>query len=256
MTKIAEARLHSIETLGLVDGPGIRTVFFLQGCPLRCLYCHNPDSQTMFSKRQISSDEVVEIAKRYKPYYKNTGGGVTFSGGEPLLQAEFIIETAKKLKEEGITTAIDTTGYGDKRYLEEVLKHVDIVLLDIKHFDNEGYKNVTGKSMGGFYNFLSLLDDFNGTIWIRHVMVPSFTDNKESIINLFNRVKHLAHKINRFEILPYHKMGLEKYERLNRKYPLEGIPEMDREKAQEYQDMLAKMLEQERKSMQLDKKIG
>lgn len=252
---MVEGRLHSIETLGLVDGPGIRTVFFLQGCPLRCAYCHNPDSQTMFSKTQISPDEVVEIARRYKPYYKNTGGGVTFSGGEPLLQGEFIIESAKRLKKEGITTAVDTTGYGDKKYLKEVLKHVDIVILDIKHFDNAGYKDVTGKGMGGFYNFLSLLDDFHGTIWIRHVMVPSFTDNEKSIINLFERIRHLAHKIDRFEILPYHKMALEKYENLNREYRLKGIPEMDRVKAKSFQDMLGKMLEREKKRLDFDKKI-
>lgn len=252
---MVEGRLHSIETMGLVDGPGIRTVFFLQGCPLRCLYCHNPDSQTMFSKRQITPDEVVEMARKYKPYYENTGGGVTFSGGEPLLQGEFIIETAKKLKKEGITVAVDTTGYGDKKYLKEVLKYIDIVILDIKHFDNEGYKNITGKDMGGFYKFFSLLDDFHGTIWLRHVMVPSITDNKESIENLFKRVVHLAHKIDRFEILPYHTMAIEKYKQLDREYPLEGVPAMDREKAKEFENMLTQMLEAERRRIGTRRKI-
>ncbi len=252
---MVEARLHSIETMGLVDGPGIRTVFFLQGCPLRCTYCHNPDSQTMFSRRSISSDEVVEIAKKYKPYYKNTGGGVTFSGGEPLLQGEFILETIKKLKAEGITTAIDTTGYGDKKYLKKILEEVDIVILDIKHFNNQGYKEVTGKSMNGFYRFLSLLDDFRGIIWLRHVMVPGITDNDESIGNLFSQVAHLADKIDRFEILPYHTMALEKYESLNMDYKLKDVPEMDKQKAKEYENMLTNMLEDERKVPSRQKSI-
>ena len=176
-----EARLHSIETMGLVDGPGIRTVFFLQGCPLRCNYCHNPDSQSMFSKIRITPKEVVDIAKRYKSYYTRSGGGVTFSGGEPLLQGEFLLETLKLLKKEGINTAIDTSGYWDVRFYKEILEYVDVILLDIKHFDNTGYKKVTGKSMSGFYKFLSSLDNFNGILWLRHVMVPSVTDNIKSI---------------------------------------------------------------------------
>lgn len=161
----------------------------------------------------------------------------------------------KKLKAEGITTAIDTSGYGDNRYYKEVLNLADIIILDIKHYDNEGYKNVTGKSIGGFYKFLSYLEDFRGTIWIRHVMVPSFTDNEESIIKLFNQIAHLASKIDRFEILPYHKMGIEKYENLNREYVLKDIPEMDREKAKTFEDMLAKMLEQERQKYRIAKEI-
>lgn len=250
-----EGRLHSIETMGLLDGPGIRTVFFLQGCPLRCAYCHNPDSQSMFSKTRITPEEIVNIAKRYKSYYKRTGGGVTFSGGEPLMQGEFLLETIKKLKEAGINTAIDTSGYGDMRYFKEILQNVDIVLLDIKHFDNKGYKRVTGKSMGGFYEFLSYIEDFHGILWLRHVMVPSITDNKESIKNLFDNVKHIVEKIDRFEILPYHKMGLEKYENLNIEYTLKGIPEMDIEKAKEFQGILDKMVEKEKENVHKKRKI-
>lgn len=252
---MVEGRLHSIETMGLVDGPGIRTVFFLQGCPLRCAYCHNPDSQSMFSKMRITPDEVVEMAKKYRSYYNRSGGGVTFSGGEPLMQGEFLLETLKKLKLEGINTAIDTSGYGDSKYYKEILKYVDVVLLDIKHFDNEGYKDITKKPMSGFHKFLSYLDDFHGTIWLRHVMVPSITDNEESMEKLFNNVRHLSSKIERFEILPYHKMGLEKYEELNMEYTLKGVPEMDKEKAKAFQDILFNMLENEKKSLNNDKKI-
>lgn len=252
---MTEGRLHSIETMGLLDGPGIRTVFFLQGCPLRCAFCHNPDSQSMFSKERITPEEVLETAKKYKPYYNSTGGGVTFSGGEPLMQGEFLLESLKLLKENGINTAIDTSGYGDKRYYKEILKYTDVVILDIKHFDNEGYKELTKKSMSKFYNFFSYLTDFCGTIWMRHVMVPGITDNRESMYKIFNRVAHLAYKIERFEVLPYHKMGLEKYKELNMEYQLKGVPEMDKEKAKEFEKILMDLLESSKGKRQSQKDI-
>lgn len=248
-------RLHSIETMGLVDGPGIRTVFFLQGCPLRCAYCHNPDSQGMFSNRSISSEEVLNIAKKYKSYYKRNGGGVTFSGGEPLLQGEFLLKTMKLLKEEEINVAIDTSGYGHENYYKEILKYVDTIILDIKHFDNIGYKELTGKPMNGFYKFLSYLEDFSGKIWIRHVMVPSITDNVESMYKLFENVAHLADKIDKIEILPYHKMALGKYENLGREYRLKGIPEMDPNQAMKYQDLLQDLLIKEKEKKSIDSQI-
>lgn len=252
---MVQGRLHSIETMGLVDGPGIRTVFFLQGCPLRCTYCHNPDSQTMFSNKHITPEEVVETAKKYKPYYKRTGGGVTFSGGEALVQGEFLLESLKLLKEEGIHTAVDTSGFGDERYYKEILEYADMIILDIKHFSNDGYKNITGKSMGRFFKFLSYLNDFRGTIWLRHVMVPGITDNKESIYELFSRVSHLADKIDRFEILPYHTMGVEKYEILNMEYQLKGVPQMDKVKAKEFENMINIMLEKQRQKSKTQKNI-
>ena len=252
---MTEGRLHSIETMGLVDGPGIRTVFFLQGCPLRCAYCHNPDSQTMFSKKQITPEEVVKTALRYQPYYNRSGGGITFSGGEPLLQGEFLVETLKLLKEAGINTAIDTSGYGDERYYKEILKLVDVVILDIKHFNNEGYKSLTGKSKQRFNKFLSYLDDFHGTIWLRHVMVPSITDNEESIRQLFNEIAYLADRIDRFEILPYHRLGIEKYEALNMEYTLQDVPEMDKNRAKEYENLINRLLDEERDRIKISKEI-
>jgi pyruvate formate lyase activating enzyme len=252
---MTEARLHSIETMGLLDGPGIRTVFFLQGCPLRCAFCHNPDSQSMFSKKRITPEEVLQTAKKYQPYYKNTGGGVTFSGGEPLVQGEFLLESLKLLKANGFNTAIDTSGYGDERYYKDILKYTDVILLDIKHFDNEGYKDLTEKSMSRFFKFLTYLKDFHGTIWMRHVMVPTITDNKESIYKLFDRIAHLAHKIDRFEILPYHKMGLEKYKELNMDYRLDGVPEMDKEKAKEFEMILMDLLKREKTKKKTQKDI-
>lgn len=248
-------RLHSIETMGLVDGPGIRTVFFLQGCPLRCAYCHNPDSQSMFSKEQITPEEVLKTALRYQSYYKSSGGGVTFSGGDPLVQGAFLVETLKLLKEAGINTAIDTSGYGDERYYKEILELVDVVILDIKHFNDEGYKSLTGASKQRFNKFLSYLDDFRGTIWLRHVMVPSITDNEESIYSLFKEISYLADRIDRFEILPYHRMGIEKYEMLNMKYTLEDVPEMDKDKAKVYEDLINRLLDEERTKNRIKKEI-
>lgn len=243
---MVEGRLHSIETMGLVDGPGIRTVFFLQGCPLRCVYCHNPDSQSMFSKKHIRPEAVVERAKRYKSYYKSSGGGVTFSGGESLLQGEFLLESLKLLKEEGIHTAIDTSGFGDEKYYQEILKYTDMVILDIKHFTDKGYREITNRPINRFLKFLSYLEDFHGTIWVRHVMVPGISDNEESIYKLFNRISHLADKIDRFEILPYHTMGLGKYKELGREYKLQGVPEMDKKEAKKYEKILNIMLEKEK----------
>lgn len=246
---MVEGRLHSIETMGLVDGPGVRTIFFMQGCPLRCAYCHNPDSQIMFSKTQITPMEVLKIAKRYKPYYKRGGGGVTFSGGEALMQGEFLLETLKLLKQEGINTCIDTSGYGQEEYYKEILKYTDVIILDIKQFSHEGYRELTGKSMNGFYKFLSYLNDFDGKVWIRHVMVPGFTDNEESMYRLFDNISHLSEKIDRIEILPYHRMGIDKYEKLGREYKLKDVPEMDADKAKEFENILSSLLAREKEKI-------
>jgi pyruvate formate lyase activating enzyme len=247
---MVQGRIHSIETMGLLDGPGIRTIIFLQGCPLRCTYCHNPDSQSMFSNTHMTPEDILITARKYKSYYDRTGGGVTFSGGEPLLQGEFLLETLKLLKSEGFNTAIDTSGYGDKRYYKDILKYTDVVLLDIKHFSNEGYKEVTGKSMKGFYEFSSYLNEFKGKIWFRHVMVPGITDDNKSILKIFDNISHLCDKIDRIEILPYHKMGLEKYNELEREYLLEGVPEMDITIAKEFENVLMELLEKEKLNRQ------
>ncbi len=248
-------KLHSIETMGLVDGPGIRSIFFLQGCPLRCAYCHNPDSQKMFSNKVISPAEVLETAKKYKSYYKRSNGGITFSGGEPLLQGEFVMESFKLLKENGFTTCLDTCGFGDKRYYKEILKYTDTLILDIKSIDDDGYRDLTGKSMSGFYNFLSYMNEFQGKLWIRHVMVPGLTDNEESMYKLFDRISHLGDKIGKIEILPYHTMALDKYDDLELDYRLKGIPEMDPNKAQEFQDFLMNLLDEHKNRVNNRKEI-
>lgn len=252
---MVQGRIHSIETMGLLDGPGIRTIIFLQGCPLRCTYCHNPDSQSMFSNTSMTPEDVLVIARRYKSYYHRTGGGITFSGGEPLLQGEFILESLKLLKAEGFNTAIDTSGYGDKRYYKEILNYTDTLLLDIKHVNNDGYKEVTGKSMKGFYEFSTYLNDYRGKIWFRHVMVPGITDNNKSMLKLFDNISHLCDKIERIEILPYHKMGLEKYNELEREYLLEGVPEMDVDQAKQFEEILMELLQREKQNLHKLKNI-
>ena len=250
-----QGRLHSIETMGLVDGPGIRTIFFLQGCPLRCAYCHNPDSQTMFSQKHISPEEVLKTASKYKPYYNRTGGGITFSGGEPLLQGEFLVETLKLLKENGYNTAIDTSGYGDSKYYDEILRYTDLILLDIKHFDSTGYKSLTGKSMNGFYEFIKRLDSFKGKVWIRHVMVPGTTDNDIAVNKLFDEIAPLSHIVEKIEVLPYHKMGLEKYELLGIDYTMADAPEMDSQIAKHFENLLNTMLIEEKEEALAHKNI-
>lgn len=235
-------KLHSIETMGLVDGPGIRTVFFLQGCPLKCSYCHNPDSQIFMGADEITVADVVKTAERYKTYYDATGGGVTFSGGEPLMQGAFLIEALKALKERGVSTCIDTSGYGMAQHYEEIFKHTDHILLDIKHTREAAHVALTGRDMGGIRYFLKALEAFNGTITIRHVMVPGLTDAENYMDELLDMVLPLQKKIDKIDILPYHKAGIEKYSQLNLAYTFEMVPAMSSDKAMAFEaDINAKL---------------
>lgn len=246
-----KGRVHSIETMGLLDGPGIRTVFFLQGCPLRCAYCHNPDTQHLAGGNEMSSQEIVATAKRYLPYYRRSGGGVTFSGGEPLLQGAFLVETLKLLKEEGIHTALDTSGYGSEAYFDQILDLVDVVLLDIKHFEKKAHRELTGVKMHGRDTFLNRLAKFSGKVWIRHVMVPGKTDSNQAMKDLYQTVRFLSEKIEKIEILPYHKMGVEKYEALQMVYPLDGVDEMDADQAKIFEALVNEKLKRDQKRKRL-----
>ena len=243
---MVKGKLHSIETMGLVDGPGIRTVFFLQGCSLKCQYCHNPDSQGLDSDMTITPEGVLEMALRYKSYYKRSGGGVTFSGGEPLLQGKFLVETLKLLKENGIHTTLDTCGVGDSRYYDEILNLVDLIMLDLKHWKADEYKTLTGRSIIPYKNFIEHLDGYQGEIIVRHVMVPTITDNKYSVYRLLDSISSFVHKIDKIEILPYHKMGVQKYKDLDMQYELEGIPAMDKSIAREYEDYMNRVIDEKK----------
>lgn len=235
--------IHSIETMGLVDGPGIRTVIFLKGCPLRCTYCHNPDTQICGGGKSYTVDEIVSFVKRYKRYYDASGGGVTFSGGEALMQGAFLKEAMTALKNEGIHIALDTSGYGDERYYKDILPLVDVLLLDIKHHDDIAHKRLVGKSMHGLHHFMSHLDLLKGNIWIRHVMIPGLTDSTESMDKLFVHIENFSKRIEKIEILPYHKLGVQKYAQLGIKDPMVDTPEMDKDRAKELEAYIRALLD-------------
>lgn len=226
--KACNGSVESIETLGLLDGPGIRTVVFLNGCKLRCKFCHNPE---MFTKKEnnYTPEELVKKLIKNKPYFKNEGG-ITFSGGEPLLQSDFIIECAKLLKKHKINIAIDTAGVGNGNY-KELLKYIDLIILDIKHTNKKGYKDITGQEMKEINNFINELNKSNKKVWIRQVIIPEITDSKEYIDSLINYLKQIKN-IEKVDFLPYHKLGREKYIKLKIPYPYENKPEMDKEKCQ------------------------
>lgn len=229
--------INSIETMGLVDGPGIRFVVFMQGCHLRCLYCHNPETWTLKGKFQMTPKELVGKIKRYKPYFEDNGG-VTFSGGEPLLQPDFLIETMKLCREEGINICLDTAGYGTDKD-EEVLKYTDLVLLDVKATNNVLYQKITGKDINVVNKFIDLCNKMNKKMWIRMVIVPGINDNKESILELNEYLKKI-NNVEKIELIPYHTFGEEKYKKLGLKYRLEGLKAMDLNKIEELSKYLIK----------------
>ncbi len=217
------AKVHSIESFGTVDGPGIRFVLFLQGCHLQCKYCHNRDTWDMKGGEYKSLDDIFEKIKRYKNYMLLSGGGVTVTGGEPLLQVKFLIELFKKLKAEGIHTCIDTSGIvAITDDIKEVLKYTDLVLLDIKHIDDEKCKKLVGVSNKRELEFAQYLSENNIKIWIRQVLVPGYTDDEQDLLKLKKFIKSLK-TVENIQILPYHNMGKYKWEKLGLKYELENV---------------------------------
>jgi len=222
--------IDSIESLGLSDGPGIRTVIFLTGCRLRCKYCHNPE-MWIKGKNNITSKELVDKIIRFKPYY-GSSGGVTFSGGEPLLQGEFLIDVCKKLKQEQINIALDTAGVGDSKYYSEILDLIDLVILDIKHVTNEGYYKLTGREIKDFYEFLNYLNHSGKKVWLRQVVVPNIQNNKNYMDLLIKFCKKIKN-VEKIEFLPYHRLGREKYLKLGINYPLEEVNDMDSNECEE-----------------------
>lgn len=231
-------RIHSIETMGLLDGPGIRTIFFLQGCPLRCAYCHNPDSQNLKGGKVMTPEEMTAMAKRFKPYFSRSGGGVTFSGGEPLIQGKFLLESLKQMKAAGIHTALDTSGYGESQYFSEILKYTDYILLDLKHFEEKAHLELIGAPMQGRTAFLEALKNFKGRICFRHVMVPGYTDSENAMDRLAEIIVNYQTIVDKIEILPYHKIGVQKYTQMGLEDPLLGVSPMDKQRAKELESYL------------------
>lgn len=217
--------IHSFESFGTVDGPGIRFVVFMQGCPMRCLYCHNPDTWTSGAGKSFSAEEVAQTALKYKSYFTG-GGGVTVSGGEPLLQTEFVYELFMLLKRAGVHTALDTSGITytpeNAESIEKLLTVTDLVLLDIKHIDDGEHKKLTRHSNKNVLAFAQRLSEMGKPVWIRHVLVPGITDIDEYLNRLAEFISTLK-TVEKVEILPYHTMGAVKYKNLGISYPLDGV---------------------------------
>lgn len=219
-------QISSIETMGLVDGPGIRVVIFMQGCMLRCLFCHNPETWSKKGNIEMTPEEVVNIVLKYKNYF-GTDGGVTFSGGEPLMQPKFLLETLKLCKKKGINTCLDTAGVGTGDY-SEILKYVDLVLLDIKAIDNYEYQKITNQSINMFNEFITELNKSSKDVWIRQVIIPGINDNIEYILKLKEYIKKFKN-VKKIELLPYHNNAITKYEKLGMSYKLIDVPNMDKD---------------------------
>ena len=227
--------IHSLQSLGTVDGPGVRAVVFSAGCPLRCIYCHNPDTWKMSDGTPTEVDELAARIFRLYPYIKD--GGVTFSGGEPLLQAEFFTELAERLKERGLHVALDTAGCVMNEGVMRLLDVVDLVLLDVKFDDENTYFRNTG---GSFRDTVAFLDEISRRgipTWIRRVIVPGINDNKEDVLRLCNLLAGYGN-IERVELLPFRKLCLEKYKSLGIEFPLSAVPEMSEARIKELYEYL------------------
>ena len=219
--------IHSTESFGAADGPGVRFIVFMQGCHMRCRYCHNPDTWKMDGGDEVTADEILKRALRFKPYW-GKDGGITISGGEPLLQIDFVIELFKKAKELGINTCIDTAGNPFTKEepffskFEELMKYTDLLLLDLKEINPARHKDLTGFDNSNIIEMAKYLSEINKPVWIRHVLVPEHSDFDEDLDALGDFIDTLSN-VDRVEILPYHTLGKFKWENLGIPYSLESI---------------------------------
>lgn len=224
---VCRGKIHSMESFGSADGPGVRYLVFLQGCKMRCKYCHNPDTWSMLEGEEYTADEVLQKALRYRNYWKNNGG-ITVSGGEALLQIDFVLELFEKAKAKNIHTTLDTSGNPFTREtpffekFQKLMKVTDLFMLDIKHIDTEEHKKLTGQTNENILDMAKYLSDNGKDMWIRHVLVPGYTDSEEQLARLRDFVKSLK-TVRRFEVLPYHTLGVFKWEQLGVPYALEEV---------------------------------
>lgn len=221
-----KGRIHSFDSFGTVDGPGIRFIVFMQGCPLKCKFCHNRDTWDFNKGEEYTVEEIVKRLKRVKPYIEasSLGGGITVSGGEPLGQAEFVCELFKECKRQGFHTCLDTAGsYEINGTIKELLEYTDLVLLDIKHIDSRKCKELTGMDNTNELNFARYLSQTSKKVWIRQVLTPGITDDVDTLKATQKFVKELGDIVEKIEILPYHDMGKFKWIEIDGKYPLEGV---------------------------------
>lgn len=235
--------IHSTESFGTVDGPGIRFVIFFQGCPMRCLYCHNPDTWSVKGGTPRTAESLLEEYDSVKEFMKN--GGLTCTGGEPMLQLDFLTELFEKAKEKGIHTCLDTSGVtfipGKPEKFLRLAQCTDLVMLDIKHIDREEHKKLVGHYNDNILAFAEFLSENGVPIWIRHVVVPGITDKEEYLYRLgvfLSRLKTLK----ALDVLPYHTMGKSKYEQLGMEYPLGDTPPLEKEKAVMAREIIMKGL--------------
>lgn len=228
---MTEGSIHSIESMGLLDGPGIRAVVFFQGCRLRCKFCHNPDTWAVHGGERMTPAALADRLARFAPYFDRSGGGVTFSGGDPLMQPAFLLETLQECRQRGLHTCLDTAGVGPKGFdPAPVLALTDLVLYDVKHWDPDAYRALTGLDIAETEAFQKAMTAAGVPLWVRHVVVPEHTDTVESIRALRGYIStHLAN-VQKVELLPYHLLGAAKYPPLGIPYPLEGVPTMDRDR--------------------------
>ena len=229
-----KGRVHSFESFGAVDGPGVRFLIFLQGCPMRCRYCHNPDSWKIGAGEEYSAEEILDRAERFRSYWGDRGG-ITVSGGEALLQIDFLIELFELARERGISTCLDTSAQPFSREgvffdkFRRLMRVTDTVLLDIKHIDDTEHRSLTGHTNRNILDCARYLDEIGKRVWIRHVLVPGITDNDEWLIQLRDFLSTLSN-VERIDVLPYHTMGIYKYRELGIKYSLEGVEPPSRER--------------------------
>lgn len=225
-------RIHSIESFGTLDGPGIRLVIFFQGCPMRCLYCHNPDTWSLQGGTPMTVEEILSLYEKNHSFYK--AGGITATGGEPMLQLEFLTELFRAAKSRGIHTCLDTSGItfrqGSSEAIDALLAVTDLVMLDIKHIDADIHEKITGHPNQNILDFLALLDAKETPVWIRHVLVPGLTDHREALQALGYAIGNYR-CIRALDVLPYHTMGKAKYQQLHLPYPLGDTREATKEEA-------------------------
>lgn len=231
--------IHSIETFGTVDGPGVRFVVFFQGCPMRCQYCHNPDTWDMGDGKEKLVDEILEMFERNRSFYKT--GGITATGGEPMMQLDFLTELFTKAKAMGVHTCLDTSGFSfqENERIEKLMEVTDLVMLDIKHIDEEEHIELTGCSNHNILAFARYLDRIKKPVWIRHVVVPGITYQEEALKNFGAFLKTLSN-VEKLEVLPYHTLGENKYENMGMEYPLKGVPQLSKEEAMEAERIIRK----------------
>lgn len=235
--KITKGKISQIETMGLVDGPGMRMVVFMSGCKLRCLYCHNPETWGINDyKLELTGEELLEKYNHNKDYYGDDGG-ITFSGGEPLLQSEFLTEAVKLFKKNGIHVALDTSGVGEG--YEKAVELADLIILDVKAVNPDEYLKITGHPIDDYNKFLEYVISKNKKLWLRQVIVPGLNDDDEHVLLLKSYISKIPN-VERVELLPYHTLGVQKYDELKLNYRLKGVPAMDTEKCKELENLLKK----------------